>query len=275
MKLKQRPPVIILAALSAIFLVLYPLLSLFILRSHVEIFQQLGTSFQTKTVLLTVASGLGKAALILICVWLGVGVNALLMRIKDSAKRKRITIGFVFASTLLCVVLPALGLVFTYSSLSPKQSWQQLPAPPETAMGIAGGSYNLIIIETANQTYYSHSVPDDGESWQVEEQPSASMLPDMDGVISPSIQPPGAFISMIGVPTYPGSTQKIYYVLLEDHTVWYLDSQTGGAFFATAILATLFIPIMLGSLLMLFGMGAMSLLGWLTGLLWRESKIEK
>lgn len=275
MKLKQHPPVIILAALSAIFLVLYPLLNLFILRSHVEIFQQLGTSFQTKTVLLTVASGLGKAALILICIWLGVGVNALLMRIKDSAKRKRITIGFVFASTLLCVVLPVLGLVFTYSSLSPKQSWKQLPAPPETAMGIAGGIYNLVIIETENQTYYSHTVPDAGESWQVEEQPSASMLPDMDGVISPSIQPPGAFISMIGVPTYPGSTQKIYYVLLEDHTVWYLDSQTGGAFFATAILATLFIPIMLGSLLMLFGMGAMPLLGWLTGLLWRESKIEK
>lgn len=270
MKLKQRFPLLVLAAVSVALLVIMPLVDFFSLQSQKDVLDQLDRSFQLRAILLGLSDGLWKAALILACVWLGVGINILLRRIQDSAKRKLAMNGVVFGSLFLCVVLPILGLILTYTFSSPKESWVQLPDPPEAARSIAGAIYNRVIIETEHGNYFSHTIPDDSLGWLADEKPNASILPEMDGSVSPSVDAPRTVISMIGVPTYPGSTQNIYYAILEDHTVWYLRS-SGNAFFATALLATVLIPILVGSLLMLSGMWAMSLLSWLAGRIWHES----
>lgn len=269
MSRKQRFPYLVLAILSLILLVAIPAGNLVSLRSQTDVLQQLGPSFQLRTILQILLGGLGKAALLLVCIWLGAGIDHLLFRIKDSPKRRLATLGFIFGSLFLCVVLPVISLVFTYAALSPKDGWEQLPAPPETAVTIAGGIYNLVIIETENENYYSHVVPDTGQGWQTDKKPDASFLPETDQVDSPGIQAPGTFISLVGVPSYPGSTQKIYYGILEDHTIWYLASKTGNAVITTALLTAVLFPVLIGGLIMLLGMGAMSLLRWLAGRIWR------
>lgn len=270
MKLKQRFPYLALIVLSMTLLVIMPLVNFFTLRSQKEIFGQLDQSLQLRSILLGVSGGLWKAVLILACIWLGVGINDLLLRIKDIAKRKMATNGLIFGSLFLCVALPILGLILTYAVLTPKAGWKQLPTPPETAKSIAGGVYNRIIIETVNGNYFSHNIPAEGLDWQAAEKPNPSQLPEMDESASPGIQAPGSVINIAGVPSYPGSTQKIYYVILEDHTIWYLDSQANNAFFVTALLATVFIPILTGSLLTLSGMAAIPLLERLAGRIWLE-----
>lgn len=270
MSIKKRFPLLVLAAVSVTLLVIMPLVNFFALQSQKDVLEQLERSFQLRAILLGLSDGLWKAALILACVWLGVGINILLLRIQDSAKRKLAMNGVVFGSLFLCVVLPILGLILTYTFSSPKESWVQLPDPPEAARSIAGGIYNRIIIETEHGNYFSHTIPDDGLGWLADEKPDSPILPEMDGSVSPDIQAPGTVISIAGAPSYPGSTQKVYFAVLEDRSIWYLPS-TGGAFFATALLATMLIPILVGSLLMLSGMWAMSLLSGLAGRIWHES----
>lgn len=268
MKLKQRFPFLALTALSVVMLVIFPLVNFFAPQFQREVFQQLDRSFQMRAILLALADGLGKAALILVCIWLGVGINNLILRIQDSAKRRLAMNGVVFGSLLLCVALPILGLIFTYTVLSPQESWQQIPTPPETAQSIAAGFFNRVIIETENGNYFSHNIPDNGQGWQEEENPDTAPPPEMDDSVFPNVEAPGTLISILGVPSYPGSTQKVYFAILEDHTVWYLP-QAGSALLATALLATLFVPILVGSLLILAGMGAIPLLNWLAARIWR------
>jgi len=259
MKLKQHFPLLVLITLSAALLVVLPLFRFFALQPQQDALQQLEPSFQFRVFFLGLTDGLWKAVLILLCFWSGVGINRLLLRIQDSAKRKLAMNGVIFGSLFLCVVLPILGLILTYTFFSPKESWVQLPDPPEAARTISGGIYNRIIIETEKGNYFSHTIPDDGLGWLADEKPDASLLPEMGESASPNIEAPGVSTNLIGVPAYPGSTQKIYYAILEDHTVWYLP-QTGNTFFTTALLAAVSIPILIGGLLMLLGMGTISIL---------------
>jgi hypothetical protein len=270
MNFKKHFASLVLIVFSIILLVMCALSNVAALQPQRDAFQQLGVSFQIRAILLALAGGLGRAALILACVWLGVGINRWLLRIKDSAKRKLAMNGIVFASLLLCVGLPALGLILTYTAFSPQHGWEQLPAPPETAELIAGGVFNRVIIETDAGNYFSHNIPNDGQGWQTDEKPDASLLPEVGASDSPSVETPRSSISMVGVPSYPGSTQKVYFAVLEDRTVWYL-SATDGAFLATALLATVLLPILIGSLLILSGMGAAFLLNWLARRIYGEA----
>ncbi len=148
MKLKQHFPLLVLITLSAALMIVLPLIRFFALQPQQDALQQLEPSFQFRVFFLGLTDALWKAVLILLCFWSGVGINRLLLRIQDSAKRKLAINGVIFGSLFLCVVLPILGLILTYTFLSPKESWVQLPDPPEAARTISGGIYNRIIIET-------------------------------------------------------------------------------------------------------------------------------
>ena len=269
MKLKQRFPYIVLSFLSLIVLVALPLIKFFKMQSQRTVLQGLPPSFQTRFTFQIIADGLGSAALILICVWLGVGLNSLLLRIQDSSRRRRTTIGLVFGSLFLCVALPIFGLILTYTIFTPKEAWIQLPPPPETAKSIAGGSSNWVLIETENGNYFSYSISKESQAWKTDKKHDTTLLPEMDESASPKVEAPGNVISMSSFPSYPGSLQNIYYIILEDHTIWYFMERDDGAW-AAGLLSVVAIPIILVCLLMLFGMGLASLLRWLADRIWRR-----
>lgn len=275
MKLKRLFPFLVLSILSLIVLVI--LLSAGVLQTlpQSEAIENLDPSLQNKFIVNGLVDGLATAAFVLVCVWMGFGINGLLGRIRDASKRRRITTGVIFGSIFLCVALPLLSLILTYTFLSPQKSWLQFPVPPETPNEIAAGFYNKVIIETDSGNYFSCNFSDLVQCWQAEVEPDASMRQTLEGTPSPNVPAPGNAISMVEVPSYPGSSSMIYYAILEDHTVWYLNSQAGSAFFATALLATVMLPILLGSLLILFGIGLTYLLRWLADRIWRNPEINR
>lgn len=274
MKIKRRFPFLVLSVLSLIVFIAMPMANLFLLRSQESVLKTLDPSLQNRLLYKSLISGLELAALVLACVWAGVGINSLLIRIKDASKRRLVTAGVVFGSFFLCVVLPVLSLILTYTVFAPKESWIPFPALPETPKTIAGGVYNKVVIETEDGNYFSCSPQQVSTCWQADEKPDPALVHPLDGSDMPNVLPPGQIVYMIGVPSYPGSISKIYYAILEDHTVWYLASQTGNTFFTTAILATVLTPILLGCLLMLLGMGLTSLLRWLAGSIWQQGAVE-
>ena len=274
MKIKRWFPFLVLFVLSLIVSIAMPMANFFSLRSQGSILKTLDPSLQNRLLYGSLISGLEMAALVLACVWAGAGINSLLIRIKDASKRRLVTAGVVFGSFFLCVVLPILSLIFTYTVFAPRESWEPFPALPETPKAIAGGVYNKVVIETENGNYFSCSPQQVETCWQADDRPDPTLLHPLEGSDIPNVLPPGRILYMIGVPSYPGSISKIYYAILEDHTVWYLASQTGSTFFTTALLATVLTPVLLGSLLMLLGMGLTSLLRWLAGSIWQQDAVE-
>lgn len=275
MKLKQRFPYIVLSFLSLVLFVAFPLIKYFEMRSHGTVLQGLPPSFQTRFTFQILADGLESAALLLVCVWLGVGLNSLLLRIQDSSRRRRTTIGLVFGSLFLCVALPIFGLILAYIIYTPKEAWIQLPSPPETAKSIAGGSSNWVLIETENGNYFSYNISNESLGWRTDKKPDATLLSETYESGFPEVEAPGNVISTRNSPSYPGSSQNIYYVILEDHTIWYFMERNDGVW-AAGLLSVVAIPIILVCLLMLLGMGLISLLRWLADRIWgRPHEIEE
>lgn len=177
--------------------------------------------------------------------------------------------GVVFGSLFLCVAMPILGLILTYIIFTPKETWIQLPLPPETAKSIAGGFPNWVLIETESGNYFSYNISNESQGWRTDKKPDATLLSEMDESAFPKVEAPGNVISMSSSLSYPGSLQHIYYVILEDHTIWYFMERNDGAW-AAGLLSVVAIPIILVCLLMLFGMGLTSLLRWLADRIWRR-----
>jgi len=214
--------------------------------------------------------------LIIFSVWIGVGVNVLLTRVKDVPRRRRLTIGIVLGSFFVCILLPSLSLVIVNKAFTPQESWQQLPEPPEPPKAIAGSAYKTVFIAAGNGNYYSCNTEEMDQCWQADGKP-ATLVPDgmeelninESGV--PKVQPPGNVISIFGIAYYLGSSRyEDYYAVLDDHTVWYLNHSANSGIYAVGLLAVIVVPIVLGSLLILLGMGLTSILRLAAGRIWRD-----
>ena len=83
--------------------------------------------------------GVVFAVMAFVLLLVGLGLNSLLIRIKDASSRKLVSLAVYLGSFVLCVVLPAIGIVSTYFLFSEQKGWQELPSVPAPAVQIVSG----------------------------------------------------------------------------------------------------------------------------------------
>jgi len=270
MKLKRNFPLIVLLLLSCILLAALPVADF--LRSDYpnDLIQKIQVSLK---------QGLIAAGAILLFVWIGVGINALLARIKDASVRRWVSLATVLGSFLLCIVVPLLSLFFVYGIFSAGEGWQQLPAPPETSKAIAAGGHNIVVIETEAGNYFHCSLLQLQICWQPENKPNTRIIQSDDYTRTtesnnkPGGRAPGKIISLLGVDYQIGpDNTETYFAVLDNRTVWYVRREQGIAGFATGLMSIMILPVLFVGTMFLMGLGAASLLRWLAARIWKETE---
>lgn len=267
MKLKRFFPSLILLFLSLAILVAVPVILYF--SSDYPKDPALKLSLNLK-------QGLGLAAAIILPLWLGAGLTALLNLIKDGRVRRLVSLGTYIGSFFICVLLPILGVFAVYGIFSIGEGWKRLPDPPETPVAIAAASRGSVVIETEGGSYY-YCIVNNELCWQPENKPEDRLIGDeYDNQLTgnmPQIAPPGTAVDILGV-THRAAAAKYetHYAVLEDGTVWYLVREVNnfaGAF--VAFFAAIFLlPVAGGSAIMLTGAGVVSASRWLADRIWPE-----
>ncbi len=272
MKLKRYFPFIVLFVLSCIVLVAFPAVNLLSLQRFKNI---------TPNIRLILTQELGLIAVILLIAWIGVGVSSLLVRIQNPSVRRMASLGTVFGSFFLCVVLPILGLFLTYGIFSTHESWVQLPALPETPKAIAAGGHTVVVIETENGKFFSCNLSQTSQCWKPEDKPNGLIIQGADyarteeSTNKPNSSAPGKVIDTLGITYHMGpNTYETYYAILDDRSIWYLNQEQNTAFFMTGLAGMILVPISGIGVLFLLGMGLTSFLRWLAGRIWREQQSE-
>jgi hypothetical protein len=227
---------------------------------------------------LNLRQGLSLAAFILIPVWIGAGVDALLARIKDNAKRKVTSLVFYLGSFFVCIALPILGIFLLYSLFSIEDGWQQLPTPPERPIAIAAAGQHSVMIETERGNYY-YCVVNDDLCWRLEDKPSTLIIgndyrTETTGNM-PHVAPPGQVVSMLGIAYSNGPRQsESHFAILDDGTVWYLHHEVNnytGSFIA-GLTSIIILPFVTASAILLSGAGINAFARWLASRIWREAQ---
>lgn len=270
MKIKKFIPVLVIFLLSFLITVAAP--AYFFFSSEYPKDLSLKISLDLR-------QGLGFAAFIIIPLWIGTGIESLLARIKDGAKRKMASLIFYLGSFFACIALPILGIVLIYAVFSTGEGWKQLPAPPEKPVAVVAASPKSVVIETEKGNYYYCYV--DQLCWQPENKPDSLVIGGADNSTNvtgnmPSVAPPGQVVSMLGIAYSLGpESSESHFAVLDDGTVWYLNHNVNnyaGGFMAG--LASIFIlPFVAGASILLAGTGISAFARWLAGRIWREPEI--
>ncbi|MCL4271219.1 MAG: hypothetical protein KJZ72_16805 [Anaerolineales bacterium] len=262
MKIRRFIPLLVLVLLSCLILVAAPA----VLYASSEYPKDAAQKFE-----MTLRQGLGIAAIVIPLIWLGAGVDALLSRIADKAKRRFASLVVYIGAFVLFIALPTVMLLAIYGIFSEQDGWQQLPAPPEAPVAVASGGRDSLIVETVDGNYYSCWALDLSTCWQPVDQPESLIMEAPDVYLeqssnAPPVNPPGEVLSLIGV-AYNQSGMKLesHYAVLEDGTVWYLNRETNNytASFITMLASLLAIPGMIGSGLAFAGAGIHAFTKWM------------
>ncbi len=268
MKLGKYFPLIVLVLLSCLVLFALPAYQFF----SSEYPKDLALKFN-----LSLRQGLGLAAAVLLFVWLGAGTNALLARIKEKKRRTVVSLIAYLASFFVCIALPLLSLLLTYSLFSPHSDWKQLPAPPETPVSIAAGGQQSVIIETDKGNYYLCIINNE-RCWQPENKPESPAFGEEYGVKTtgnmPRVAPPGQVVDMLGITYNTGPVDyESHYAILDDGTVWYLNIEvnnySGG--FMAGMLAMIVIPVLFCAVMFFVGAGIHAVTRWAANRIWPET----
>ncbi len=268
MKLKKYFPLIVLALLSCIILAALPAYQFFSSDYPKDITLKLTMALQ---------NGLGLAAVILICLWLGERMDSLLARIKERTKRNVVSLVVYLASFFVCVVLPLISLFLVYGIFSPKEEWKQLPTPPEKPVAVSAGGQQSVVIETDKGNYY-YCIVNNDLCWQPDNKPDSPALGEEYGIkvtgSMPRSAPPGNIVDMLGITYKIGPVDyETHYAILDDGTVWYLNVEVNnysGSFMAS-LFAILVVPIAAGAVVVFIGAGISALARWVASRIWPES----
>lgn len=270
MKHKRILPFLILVLLSLAILIVIPAVFFFSSEYPDDPLLRLGLSLK---------QSFGFVTFILLPLWLGAGLDALLSRIKDVSRRKLTSLVFYLGSFFVCIALPLVGIFLLYGTFATGQGWVQLPAPPETPIAIAAASNNSVVIETESGKYY-YCIVNNSSCWQPEKKPGGLLVGDGDNMNVtgnvPSSAPPGRVVDILGIVYSNGSVQsESHFAILEGGGVWYLNREinNNSSPYVTGLAAVILVPFAGGSAIFLLGAGVASASRWLAGR--REKEPEK
>ena len=213
--------------------------------------------------------GVPSALALIVLLWFGAGMDHVLARLKQRSTRITVSLlTYIFVPVVLCIGLPALAAMIIYGSFSAPRGWQQLPAPPEPAVQVAGAGELHVIVRTDAGDYYYCAISSLSTCWESASEPEQRMTGRGTEISTPPYaEPPGGVISMLGLSyTDMGGEGQVHYAVLEDGSVWYLqkDANRYEAGFASGLFLTLaIIPAIAGLLVIYLGAGMSALSRWI------------
>jgi hypothetical protein len=209
--------------------------------------------------------GIPSALALIVLLWFGAGMDHLLARLKTRSTRIGISLlAYIVVPVFLCIGLPALAAVLIYGAFNAPQGWQQLPAPPEPAVAVAGASELSVVIRTDSGSYFFCGISSPSACWESTTAPEQRMTGRGTEITTPpASEPPQGVISMLGLSyTDMGVEGQVHYAVLEDGSVWYLekDENKYEAGFASGLFLTIaIIPAIAGLLVIDLGAGVSAL----------------
>jgi hypothetical protein len=176
--------------------------------------------------------GIPSALVLIVLLWFGAGMDHILARLKMRSARIGVSLlTYLVVPVMLCIGLPALAAVIIYASFNASKGWQRLPAPPESALQIAGAGELHAIIRTDAGSYYYCAISSASTCWEPTSQPEGRMTGRGSEITTPpSFEPPKGVISIIGLSYMDmGVEGQVHYAVLEDGSVWYLQKDENKA----------------------------------------------
>jgi hypothetical protein len=210
----------------------------------------------------------------------GLGLNILLVRIKDASRRRLVSLTVYIGSLLLCVALPAILIASTWFLFSEQTGWQELPSLPAPAVQVAAAGRDAVIVRSDDGNHYYCWTIQLERCWETADEPTNPLIQSYEGELKATSNPPGAtppddVIDMVGV-AYNNSAifLESHYAVTSDGNVWYLNRETnnGTAGFASGLLFIITLPLMLGTLTVLAGAGISSGARGIANRIWRETQ---
>ena len=202
---------------------------------------------------------------LIVLLWFGAGMDQILSRLKQKSTRITVSLAtYLVLPVVLCIGLPALVAFLIYGGIAAPTGWRELPAPPQPAVEVAAASELSVIIRTDTGSYYSCVASSPSTCWEFALEPEARMTGrGTELTTPPTLDPPGNAISILGLSyTDLGEEGQVYYVVLEDGSVWVLrkDANSYEAGFASGLFLTLaIIPALAGLLVIYLGAGLSAL----------------
>jgi hypothetical protein len=209
--------------------------------------------------------GIPSALALIVLLWFGAGMDQVLSRLKTRSTRIGVSVlTYIVVPIVLCIGLPALAATIIYATFNAPKGWQQLPAPPDPAVQVAGAGELHVIIRTDAGNYYSCAISSPSTCWETTPEPEQRMTGRGTEITTPPyIEPPKGAISILGLSyTDMGVEGQVHYAVLEDGSVWYLqkDNNKYEAGFASGLFLTIaIIPAIAGLLVIYLGAGVSAL----------------
>ena len=252
-------------------LIVLTLVSLFVSACAVVVVWVLSVDARTldEKIQASLTLGIPSALALIVLLWFGAGMDHVLARLKTRSTRIGVSLlTYIVVPVVLCIGLPALAAVVIYGAFNAPKGWQQLPAPPEPAVQIAGAGELHVTVRTDSEAYYYCAIGSPSTCWESTTQPEQRMTGRGTEIDTPPyIEPPQSVISILGLSyTDMGVEGQTHYAVLEDGSVWYLQKNNNQyeAGFASGLFLTLaIIPAIAGLLVIYLGAGMSALARWL------------
>ena len=209
--------------------------------------------------------GSPSALVLIVLLWFGAGMDHALARLKQRSTRISVSLlTYIVVPIVLCIGLPALAAVVIYVSFNAPKGWQQLPAPPDPAVMVAGAGELSVTIRTDSEDYFYCAIRSPSTCWDSTSAPEQRMTGrGTETSTSPTPAPPKGAIDTLGLSYMDmGVEGRTYYAVLEDGSVWYLkqDDNKYEAGFASGLFLTLaVIPAIAGLFVIYLGVGVSAL----------------
>jgi hypothetical protein len=213
--------------------------------------------------------GIPSALALIVLLWFGAGMDHVLARLKQRSTRIGVSLlTYIVVPVFLCIGLPALAAALIYGAFTVPKGWQQLPAPPDPVVAIAGANELSLVVRTDAGSYYLCGITSPSTCWESTSAPEQRMTGrGMEISTPPYIEPPAGVIIMLGLSYMDmGVEGQTHYAVLEDGSVWYLqkDANTYEAGFASGLFLTIaIIPAIAGLLVIYLGAGMSALARWI------------
>ncbi|HEX6035290.1 MAG TPA: hypothetical protein VFY83_12675 [Anaerolineales bacterium] len=248
-------------------LIVLSLVSLFVFACALVVVWVLSVDAKTinEKIQASLTLGIPSALALIVLLWFGAGMDHALARLKTRSTRIGVSLlTYIVVPIVLCIGLPALVAVIIYAGFNAPKGWQQLPAPPEPAVQIAGAGELHVIIRTDAGSYYYCAVSSPSTCWESTTEPEQRLTGrGIEITTPPSSEPPKGVISILGLSyTDMGVEGQVHYAVLEDGSVWYLqkDENKYEAGFASGLFLMLaIIPAIAGLLVIYLGAGVSAL----------------
>lgn len=255
--MKRHLPLIAILAFSCLLALGGTALLFFTTRYPLDAMERLMLSLRQGVI------GSVTLAVLLLAGW---GLQALLARIPDASRRRRLSLIIYLGSFVLCVALPAIGIGGVWLLFSEQDGWQELPAAPAPAVQVASIGTDVVIVRAEDGGYYYCWLAEPDKCWQTVEKPGNPLLPDYEGEVQPidtppAVTPPEGVMDIAGISyNRMGVYYETHFAVMSDGSVWYLNRETNNATaaFIAGLFSILVFPLVGGTFTVLVGAGIAS-----------------